>query len=65
VTQEGFRNVGLVKDDLFASELEPSSFDLVHSRFEITPPRSPPSGGSCVAAGVVEHSDYRTDLWHR
>jgi len=37
VTQEGLRNVGLVRDDLFASELEPNSFDLVHSRFEITP----------------------------
>ncbi len=37
VTEEGLRNVGLVKDDLFASALEPDSFDLVHARFEITP----------------------------
>jgi SAM-dependent methyltransferase len=37
VTNEGLRNVGLVKDDLFASELEPNSFDLVHSRYEILP----------------------------
>jgi SAM-dependent methyltransferase len=37
VTQEGLRNVGLVKDDLFASELEPDSFDLVHARYEICP----------------------------
>jgi SAM-dependent methyltransferase len=37
VTGEGLRNVGLVKDDLFASELEPDSFDLVHARFEICP----------------------------
>jgi SAM-dependent methyltransferase len=37
VTEEGLRNVGLVKDDLFASDLEPRSFDLVHSRYEITP----------------------------
>jgi ubiquinone/menaquinone biosynthesis C-methylase UbiE len=36
-TESGFRNVGLVKDDLFASELEPNSFDLVHARFEICP----------------------------
>jgi SAM-dependent methyltransferase len=35
--EEGLRSVGLVKDDIFASELEPRSFDLVHSRFEITP----------------------------
>jgi SAM-dependent methyltransferase len=37
VTEEDLRNVGLVKDDLFASELEPNSFDLVHARYEITP----------------------------
>ena len=37
VTQGGLRNVGLVKDDLFASELEPDSFDLVHARYEICP----------------------------
>lgn len=37
VTGEGLRNVGLAKDDLFASELEPNSFDLVHARYEITP----------------------------
>ncbi len=37
VTQEGLRSVGLVRDDLFASELEPDSFDLVHARYEITP----------------------------
>jgi SAM-dependent methyltransferase len=36
-TEEGLRNVGLVKDDLFASELEPDSCDLVHARFEICP----------------------------
>src|SRR5215218_7200271 len=35
--EEGLTNVVLVKDDLFASNLEASSFDLVHSRFEITP----------------------------
>jgi SAM-dependent methyltransferase len=37
VNQEQLSNVRLVKDDLFASELDPSSFDLVHVRFEITP----------------------------
>lgn len=37
VTEEHLRNVGLVKDDLFASELEPDSFDLVHARYEICP----------------------------
>ena len=37
VAAEGLRNVRLVKDDLFSSELEPHGFDLVHARFEITP----------------------------
>jgi SAM-dependent methyltransferase len=36
-SEEGLRNVSLVKDDLFASKLEPDSFDLVHARFEICP----------------------------
>jgi ubiquinone/menaquinone biosynthesis C-methylase UbiE len=37
VAEEGLDNVRLVNDDLFASGLEPASFDLVHARFEITP----------------------------
>jgi ubiquinone/menaquinone biosynthesis C-methylase UbiE len=37
VTAEDLRNVALVKDDLFESDLEPASFDLVHARFVIAP----------------------------
>jgi SAM-dependent methyltransferase len=37
VAAEGLRNVALMKDDLFATDLAPSSFDLVHARFVITP----------------------------
>ena len=37
VASEGLQNVSLVKDDLFATELEPGAFDLVHARYEITP----------------------------
>jgi SAM-dependent methyltransferase len=37
VDSEGLGNVVLVKDDLFASKLESSSFDLVHARFQIAP----------------------------
>ena len=37
VDAEGLGNVVLVKDDLFASKLESSSFDLVHARFQIAP----------------------------
>jgi SAM-dependent methyltransferase len=35
--EEGLRNVGVMKDDLFASELESDAFDLVHARYEICP----------------------------
>ena len=35
--KEGIANVELVLDDLFASKLEPRSFDLVHARYEIAP----------------------------
>lgn len=34
---EGLGNVVLKNDDLFATGLEPASFDLVHARFELTP----------------------------
>lgn len=37
VDAEGLRNVTLVHDDIFASALEPGSFDLVHARFQIAP----------------------------
>jgi SAM-dependent methyltransferase len=37
VTTEGLGNVTLVHDDLFASQLEPASFDLVHARALIFP----------------------------
>ena len=37
VADEQLPNVVLMKDDLFATSLEPVSFDLVHARFELTP----------------------------
>jgi SAM-dependent methyltransferase len=37
VEDEGLTNVTLRRDDLFASTLEPGSFDLVHARFVIAP----------------------------
>jgi SAM-dependent methyltransferase len=37
VTAEGLGNVTLVNDDLFASQLEPAWFDLVHARFQLAP----------------------------
>jgi len=35
--KEGLQNVTVVEDDLFASGLEPGSFDLVHARFQLAP----------------------------
>jgi SAM-dependent methyltransferase len=37
IKEDGLGNVTLVHDDLFDSKLEPHTFDLVHSRFEIGP----------------------------
>jgi SAM-dependent methyltransferase len=37
VADQGLGSVTLAKDDLFATSLEPESFDLVHARYEITP----------------------------
>ncbi len=37
VAEEGLHNVVLKNDDLFATKLEPSSFDLVHARAVLTP----------------------------
>jgi len=37
VAAEGLGRVEIVEDDLFASRLEPASFDLVHARFQLAP----------------------------
>jgi SAM-dependent methyltransferase len=37
VADQGLGNVLLSTDDLFATRLQPASFDLVHARFELTP----------------------------
>ena len=62
VDTEGLGNVVLTKDELFASKLESSSFDLVHARFQIAPlgvdqtrsppPPTPPAGRHGGAGGA-------------
>jgi hypothetical protein len=37
IDAEALENVRLVKDDLFATKLDPGSFDLVHARFQLGP----------------------------
>jgi ubiquinone/menaquinone biosynthesis C-methylase UbiE len=66
---EGLDNVVLVKDDLFQSKLEVSSFDLVHSRFEITPLARGDEQMTiyCRLArpgGIVALEDWDKGSWH-
>ena len=69
VAEEGLGNVVLVRDDLFESRLKSSSFDLVHSRFEISPlARGDEQMATyCRIArpgGVVVLEDWDKGSWH-
>lgn len=69
VDTESLTNVVLIEDDLFASKLEPSSFDLVHARFEIGPlGRGPDQISSHVRllrrGGTVVLEEWDVSSWH-
>ncbi len=69
VADEGLGNVVLVKDDVFASNLEASSFDLVHSRFVVSPLArgAEQMATYCRLArpgGVVALEDWDKGSWH-
>jgi SAM-dependent methyltransferase len=69
VADEGLSNVVLVNDDLFATNLEAASFDLVHSRFEVTPlARGEEQMATyCRLAkpgGIVALEDWDKGSWH-
>lgn len=69
VGEEGLRNVALVKDDLFATDLEPASFDLVHARYELTPLGRAEEQVAIYArlarpGGVVVLEDPDVGSWH-
>jgi SAM-dependent methyltransferase len=69
VESEGLGNVVLVKDDLFASKLESSSFDLVHARFQIAPlGRGPDQISNHVRllrpGGTVVLEEWDVRSWH-
>ena len=69
VDTEGLGNVVLMKDDLFASKLEPSSFDLVHARFQIGPlGRGPDQISNHVRllrpGGTVALEEWDVSSWH-
>ena len=66
---EGLGNVALVKDDLFASRLEPSSFDLVHARFQIAPLGRGPDQmathlGLLRPGGTLVLEEWDVSSWH-
>lgn len=69
VAAEGLGNVTLVKDDLFASELEPSSFDLVHARFQLGPLGGGPEQMASYLrlvrpGGTIVLEDVDPGSWH-
>jgi SAM-dependent methyltransferase len=69
VADEGLDNVELRRDDLFATELEPTSFDLVHSRYEITPLGRPSEQMRTYLrlvrpGGVIVLEDPDVSSWH-
>src|SRR4029453_17728806 len=69
VAEERLANVVLVKDDPFDSKLEASSFDLVHSRFEITPlargdEQMATYGRLARSGGIVALEDWDKGSWH-
>ena len=69
VDTEGLGNVVLMKDDLFASQLESSSFDLVHARFQIAPlGRGPDQMATHLRllrpGGTVVLEEWDVSSWH-
>jgi SAM-dependent methyltransferase len=69
VADEGLRNVVLRNDDLFATSLEPGSFNLVHARYEITPLGRAPEQmtaylGLVRPGGTVVLEDPDIGSWH-
>jgi len=69
VADEALGNVTLMKDDLFATRLEPESFDLVHARYEITPlGRGPEQVATYLRlvrpGGIVVLEDPDVASWH-
>jgi SAM-dependent methyltransferase len=69
VADEGLVNVTLKNDDVFATKLEPASFDLVHARYEITPlgraaEQMKTYLGLLRPGGVVALEDPDVASWH-
>lgn len=68
VSTEGLANVALVKDDIFATDLEPGSFDLVHARYQVSLGRSSEQMATYLRllrlGGTVVLEDVDPGSWH-
>ena len=68
VSSEGLGNVALMKDDIFKSDLEPDSFDLVHARFQLSLGRSSEQMATYLRlvrpGGIVVLEDVDPGSWH-
>lgn len=67
-TADGLRSVSLMKDDLFATDLEPDSFDLVHARFLSPVGRATEQMDAYVRlarpGGTIVIEDVDPNSWH-
>lgn len=68
VSSEGLGNVALIKDDVFATDLEPGSFDLVHARALLSLGRSAEQMDTYLRllrpGGTVVLEDVDPGSWH-
>ena len=68
VSSEGLVNVALIKDDIFATDLEPGSFDVVHARFQLSLGRSSEQMTTYLRllrpGGTVVLEDVDPGSWH-
>lgn len=68
VSSEGLGNVVLMKDDIFATDLEAGSFDLVHARYQLSLGRSSEQMAAYLSllrpGGTVVLEDVDPGSWH-
>lgn len=68
VSSEGLGNVALMKDDIFATDLAPDSFDLVHARYQLSLGRSSEQMAAYLRlvrpGGIVVLEDVDPGSWH-
>ncbi|CAN5877916.1 hypothetical protein BH23ACT12_BH23ACT12_11820 [soil metagenome] len=68
VADKGLGNVALLEDDIFQTDLEPGSFDLVHARFQLSLGRWADQIATYVrllrTGGIVVLEDVDPGSWH-